>query len=156
MTSAIKVGLLVAVAIVFPMMVGLGTEAFYPSPRMSEKCESMMRLEDSGEPTESEQAAINKCEDDFMKKMETYNRNIFIPITIIGFLALAAGALFISEAMGPVAPGLVFGGVLTILYASMRGFTAVDKRWLFIELVIVLIGLILVTRRFLSQTKAKK
>lgn len=156
MTSAIKVGLLVAVAIVFPLMVGLGTEAFYPSPRMSEKCESMMEMEDSGEPTESEQAAINKCEKDFVKEMETYNRNIFIPVTIIGFVALAAGALFISEAMGPVAPGLVFGGLLTILYAAMRGFGAVDKRWLFLELVVVLIGLILVTRRFLSQTKTKK
>jgi hypothetical protein len=156
MTSAIKVGLLVAVAIVFPLMVGLGTEAFYPSPRMSEKCESMMEMEDSGEPTKSEQAAINKCEKDFVKEMETYNRNIFIPVTIIGFVALAAGALFISEAMGPVAPGLVFGGLLTILYAAMRGFGAVDKRWLFLELVVVLIGLILVTRRFLSQTKTKK
>ncbi len=156
MTSAIKVGLLVAVAIVFPLMVGLGVEAFYPSPRMSERCESMMQMEDSGEPTESEQVAINKCEKDFVKEMETYNRNIFIPITIIGLLALAAGALFISEAMGPVAPGLVFGGVLTILYGSMRGFGAVDKRWLFLELVVVLIGLILVTRRFLSQTKTKK
>jgi hypothetical protein len=156
MTSAIKVGLLVSIAIVFPLMVGLGTEAFYPSPRMSEKCESMMRLEDSGEMTESERATMDKCEKEFIKEMETYNRNIFIPVTIIGFLALAAGALFISEAMGPVAPGLVFGGVLTILYASMRGFTAVDKRWLFIELVIVLIGLILVTRRFLSQAKTKK
>ncbi len=154
MTSAIKIGLLVAVAVVFPLMVGLGIEAFYPSPRMSEECESMM--ERPREPTESEQAAINKCEKDFVKEMEPYNRNVFIPITIIGFLALAAGALFISEAMGPVAPGLVFGGILTILYGAGRGFGAVDKRWLFLELVVVLIGLILVTRRFLSQTKTKK
>ncbi len=154
MPSAIKVGLLVAIAIVFPLMVGLGTEAFYPSPRMSEKCESMM--EGPGEPTESEEAAINKCDKDFVKEMEPYNRNIFIPLTIIGFVALAAGALFISEAMGPVAPGLVFGGLLTILYSAGRGFGAVDKRWLFLELVVVLIGLILVTRRYLSTEKAKK
>ena len=156
MTSAIKIGLLVAVAIVFPMMVGLGIEAFYPSPRMSEKCESITDRSYEKEPTASEQATMDECDRVFDKEMRTYNRNVFIPITIIGFIALAVGALFISEAMGPVAPGLVFGGILTILYGAGRGFDAVDKRWLFLELVVVLIGLILVTRRFLSQTKTKK
>ncbi|OGY25229.1 MAG: hypothetical protein A2134_02260 [Candidatus Woykebacteria bacterium RBG_16_39_9b] len=152
MTNAIKIGLLVAIAIVFPLMVGLGAEAFYPSPKMSDECESTMSWQGSKEPSESEQAAVDKCNKDFEKEMQTYNRNIFIPITIIGFVALAAGALFISEAMGPVAPGLVFGGLFTILYSAGRGFTAVDKRWLFLELVVVLIGLILVTRRYLQVT----
>ena len=157
MTNAIKIGLLAAIAVIFPLMVGLGTEAFYPSPKMSDECESIMSWQGSKEPSESDQAAMDKCNKDFEKEMETYNRNIFIPITIIGFVALAAGALVISEAMGPVAPGLVFGGILTILYGAGRGFGAVDKRWLFLELLVVLIGLILVTRRYLSVTaKAKK
>ena len=140
-----------AIAVVFPLMVGLGIEAFYPSPKMSENCQSLQERDYGKEgPSGSEEAAINKCNKDFQKENEIYNRNVFIPITIIGFVALAGGALVISEAMGPVAPGLVFGGILTILYGAGRGFGAVDKRWLFLELVIVLIGLILVTRRFLS------
>ena len=158
MTNAIKIGLLAAVAVIFPLMVGLGTEAFYPSPKMSEQCESLMqRNYDKEGPSDSEQAAMNQCQKDFNKEMQTYNRNIFIPITIIGFVALAGGALFLTEAMGPIAPGFVFGGLLTILYGAVRGFDAVDKRWLFLELLIVLAGLILVTRRYLSvTTKAKK
>jgi hypothetical protein len=159
MTNAIKIGLLAAIAIVFPLMVGLGTEAFYPSPKMSDECQSTIDRSYSSKDgsSESEQATIDKCNKNFEKEMETYNRNIFIPITIIGFVALAGGALFFSEAMGPAAPGLVFGGLLTILYGAVRGFTAVDKRWLFLELLVVLIGLILVTRRYLSiTTKAKK
>jgi hypothetical protein len=158
MTNAIKIGLLAAVAVIFPLMVGLGTEAFYPSPKMSEQCESLMqRNYDKEGPSDSEQAAMNQCQKDFNKEMQTYNRNIFIPITIIGFVALAGGALFLTEAMGPIAPGFVFGGLLTILYGAVRGFDAVDKRWLFLELLIVLAGLILVTRRYLSVTaKAKK
>jgi len=158
MTNAIKIGLLAAVAVIFPLMVGLGTEAFYPSPKMSEQCESLMQRNYGKEgPSDSEQAAMNQCQKDFNKEMQTYNRNIFIPITIIGFVALAGGALFLTEAMGPIAPGFVFGGLLTILYGAVRGFDAVDKRWLFLELLIVLAGLILVTRRYLSVTaKAKK
>src|SRR4030042_5079163 len=158
MNTVVKMGLWLAIAVVFPLMVGLGIEAFYPSPQMSENCESIMQRNFGKDgPTEDQQAEMDKCNKDFQKENETYNRNVFIPITIIGFLALAGGALFLTEAMGPVAPGLVFGGLLTILYGAGRGFDAVDKRWLFLELLVVLVGLILVTRLYLSVTaKAKK
>jgi hypothetical protein len=158
MNNVVKMGLGLAIAVVFPLMVGLGIEAFYASPKMSENCQTLQEGNYGKEgPSDSEQAVMNKCNKDLTKEMETYNRNVFIPITIIGFVALAGGALVISEAMGPVAPGLVFGGILTILYGAGRGFGAVDKRWLFLELAIVLIGLILVTRRFLSvSAKANK
>jgi len=157
MNTFVKIGLGAAIAVVFPLMVGLGIEAFYSSPKMSDECQSLMGRQYKDGPSDSEQATIDKCNKDFEKEMQTYNRNVFIPITIIGFVALAGGALVISEAMGPVAPGLVFGGILTILYGAGRGFGAVDKRWLFLELLVVLIGLILVTRRYLSVTaKAKK
>jgi hypothetical protein len=125
---------------------------------MSENCQTLQEGNYGKEgPSDSEQAVMNKCNKDLTKEMETYNRNVFIPITIIGFVALAGGALFLSEAMGPVAPGFVFGGLITILYGAGRGMAAVDKRWLFLELLVVLGGLILVTRRYLSlQNKAKK
>lgn len=158
MTTLIKIGLLVAVAVIFPLMVGLGTEAFYPAPEPSEKCRSITEKYYPKEPTESEQAAMDKCYRDLEKETETYNRNVFIPITIVGFIAIAVGTLYFSEAMGPVAPGLVFGGLFTILYAAGRSFMAVDKRWLFLELLLVLVGLIFVTRRYLKVTleKSKK
>ena len=157
MNTVVKMGLGVAIAIVFPLTVGLGTEAFYPSPKMSENCQTLMQGNWGKDgPSDSEQATMNQCQKDFDKEMETYNRNVFIPITIIGFVALAGGALLLSEAMGPVAPGFVFGGILTILYGAGRGMTAVDKRWLFLELLIVLAGLILVTRRYLSLAAKEK
>ena len=155
MNTFVKIGLGVAIAVVFPLMVGLGIEAFYSSPKMSDECRSTVERSYKDGPSDSEQATIDTCNKDFEKEMQTYNRNVFIPITIIGFVALAGGALVISEAMGPVAPGLVFGGILTILYGAGRGFGAVDKRWLFLELLVVLIGLILVTRRYLSITAKK-
>jgi len=156
MNNVVKMGLGVAIAVVFPLMVGLGIEAFYPSPKMSEHCQTLQQGNYGKEgPSDSEQAAMNQCQKDFDKEMQTYNRNIFIPITIIGFVALAGGALFLSEAMGPVAPGFVFGGIFTILYGAGRGMDAVDKRWLFLELLIVLAGLILVTRRYLSVAAKK-
>jgi hypothetical protein len=158
MNTVVKMGLGVAIAVVFPLMVGLGIEAFYASPKMSENCQTLEEGNYGKDgPSDSEEAAMTTCRKNFNKENETYNRNVFIPITIIGFVALAGGALFLSEAMGPVAPGLVFGGIFTILYGAGRGMAAVDKRWLFLELLVVLVGLILVTRRYLSvAAKAKK
>jgi len=124
---------------------------------MSDECQSLsQRAYGKNNPTEVELAAADKCNKDFQNAMEQYNRNVFIPITVIGFIALAGGALFLSEVMGPVAPGLVFGGVITILYGSIRGFDAIDKRWLFLELLILLIGLILVTQKYLSLAAKKR
>src|SRR3990172_10655945 len=93
MNTVVKMGLGVAIAIVFPLTVGLGTEAFYPSPKMSENCQTLMQGNWGKDgPSDSEQATMNQCQKDFDKEMETYNRNVFIPITIIGFVALAGGA----------------------------------------------------------------
>lgn len=161
MNAVVKMGLGVAVAIVFPLMVGLGIEAFYTSPEdpyqhclsVEPSCEGKMQCDDPmKDPT------YKKCFDDQKSIVSAYNRNLFIITTIIGFVTIAGGALFLSETMGPVAPGLVFGGLITILYGTVRGlsFEAVDKRWLFLEMLAVLAGLILVTRRYLSITAKEK
>ena len=159
MNTVVKMGLGIAIAVVFPLMVGLGIEAFYESPKAPyDQCRSL-------EPTCGEKencdpmkdATYKKCFDDQDAITKAHDRNVFVVSTIIGFVTIAGGALYLSEAMGPIAPGIVFGGLFTILYGTGRGFNAVDKRWLFLELVVVLIGLILVTRRYLSvATKAKK
>jgi hypothetical protein len=158
MNQIVKIGLGLAVAIIFPLMVGLGVEAFYPSPENQyEKCQPLIKEVSKDETVlvpESD-PEYKKCLDDQEKVINTYNRNVFIPVTIIGFIAIAVGALYFKESMGPVAPGLVFGGLFTILYGAGRGFTAVDKRWLFLELVVLLIGLIVVTRRFLTTQEKK-
>jgi len=154
MTTLVKLGLLVAVAVVVPLMVGLGIEAFYASPKDPwQVCAEKMPVFKEGDTRPPEADPVyKKCIKDQEAIVNPYNRNVFIITTIVGFVTIAVGALYFSEAMGPVAPGLVFGGLITILYGAGRSFAAVDKRWLFLELVAVLIGLILVTRRYLQAT----
>ena len=157
MNTFVKIGLGVAIAVIFPLMVGLGIEAFYPSPKDPyEVCVEKMPVQKAGEsrPPEAD-PTYKKCIDNQKAIINPHNRNVFIITTIIGFVTIAGGALYLSEAMGPVVPGLVFGGLLTIWYGAMRGFEAVDKRWLFLELLVVLIGLIFVTRRYIKLTSKK-
>ncbi|OGY22692.1 MAG: hypothetical protein A2126_03780 [Candidatus Woykebacteria bacterium GWB1_45_5] len=161
MNTFVKIGLGVAIAVIFPLMVGLGIEAFYASPKDPyEQCLSVMPKCEEGQKCLQEpkqDPTYKKCFDEQDAINQAHNRNVFVITTVIGFVTIAGGALFLSEAMGPIAPGIVFGGLFTIMYGTGRGAAAVDKRWLFLELLVVLAGLILVTRRYLSITaKAKK
>lgn len=161
MHSLIKIGLGLALAIVYPFMVGFGIEAFYTPPKQAyEVCQQAFPYPSTyvTVPEKPNQdpyldPTYKKCIDEAQLKQDIYNRNFFVITTLFGFLAITAGTLLFSEKMGPVGPGLVFGGLFTILYGTMRSFRSLDKQWLFLELLVVFIGLILVTWRYLRVSK---
>lgn len=166
MNNLIKIGLGLALAIVFPFMTGFGYEAFLPTPKepyeLCRQIDPNIALDGSQEPQKliARDPMLNdeykKCFDDAQEKINIYNRNLFLTTTALGFIAIAVGSLLFSEKMGPVGPGLVFGGLFTIVYGTMRSFRSLDKKWIFFELLVVFIGIILITYRFLKVTAAKK
>lgn len=165
MNNLIKIGLGLALAIVFPFMVGFGYEAFSSSPKQPyEICRQFdPTLKSDNLPAEKLTIRdpmldenYKKCFDEAQEKIDIYNRNLFLITTAFGFAAIAAGTLLFSEKIGPVGPGLVFGGLFTIVYGTTRSFRSLDKKWLFFELLIVFIGIILVTYRYLKVTSQKK
>lgn len=57
------------------------------------------------------------CREEFEEEEEKYNRIVFIVATIIGLIALISG---IALKVPSVSSGLMGGGILTILYGTMR------------------------------------
>ena len=51
--------------------------------------------------------------------------------SVAGLAAIASGALFFTKLTGPAGPGLVMGGLFTILYGSVRGFQGIDTKVMF-------------------------
>lgn len=166
MNNLIKIGLGLALAIVYPFMVGFGIEAFYAPPQQAyEICRS---ADPNNTPVEGanlktpnyvdpmNNANYKACYDKAQEQVDIHSRNLFLIAAAFGFLAIIVGTLLFSEKLGPVGPGLVFGGLFTILYGTMRSFRSVDKQWIFIELVVVFIGIILVTWRYLKTLKKTK
>lgn len=163
MNSIIKIGLGLAIALIYPFMVGFGIEAFYASPK--QPYEVCLYLDPNAklQAPESQKFAVDpqtdpqykKCFDSAQEKLDIYNRNLFLVATVFGFIAIATGALLLTEKMGPVGPGLVFGGLFTIVYGTGRTFRSLDKRWIFAELIMVFAGIILITWRFLKTSKEK-
>lgn len=166
MNNIIKIGLGLALAIVFPFMAGFGYEAFFPSPKQPyELCRHLEPSAKMAQPQGSPEltyrdpmldADYKKCFDEAQEKIDIYSRNLFLTTTALGFIAITTGSLLFSEKIGPVGPGLVFGGLFTILYGTTRSFRSLDKKWIFFELLLVFIGIILVTARFLKVTAKKK
>ncbi len=167
MNALIKIGLGLSLAIVFPFMVGFGIESFYAPPKQAyEVCQPIdpnMKIKiDETRPvpaTYVDPQADKKyktCFDKAQEATDIYNRNLFLTTTAFGFLAIVVGTLLFSEKLGPVGPGLVFGGLFTILYGTTRSFRSLDKRWIFIELLFVFVGIILVTWRYLKTLHAQK
>lgn len=165
MNSLIKIGLGLAIAVVYPFMVGFGIEAFYPPPQNAyEECR---QLDPNSKINPNESKPVNyidpqndakykACYDKTQEQVDIHSRNLFLIAAAFGFLAIIIGTLLFSEKLGPVGPGLVFGGLFTILYGTMRSFRSVDKQWIFAELVIVFIGIILVTWRYIKTVNRKK
>lgn len=167
MNSLIKIGLGLAIAVVYPFMVGFGIEAFYSPPQNAyEECRQLdpnnkIQIQaDESKPINyidpQNDQKYKDCYDKAQEKVDIHSRNLFLIVAAFGFLAIIVGTLLFSEKLGPVGPGLVFGGLFTILYGTMRSFRSVDKQWIFAELVIVFIGIILVTWRYIKTVKPKK
>lgn len=165
MNTLMKIGLGLALAVVYPFMVGFGIEAFYPPPQNAyEECRQLdpnnkIRVDES-KPINfidpQTDAKYKECYDKAQEKVDIHSRNLFLIAAGFGFLAIIVGTLLFSEKIGPVGPGLVFGGLFTILYGTMRSFRSVDKQWIFAELVVVFIGIILVTWRYIQIHNHKK
>ena len=164
MHAMIKIGLGLSLAIVFPFMIGFGIEAFYIPPQESyEMCRSVdpnlkaLSKQPQTNPIEPQLDELYKqCYDAAQERVDIYNRNLFLLTTAFGFVAIMIGTLLFSEKLGPVGPGLVFGGLFTILYGTTRSFRSLDKQWIFIELLIVFIGIMLVTWRYIRTLKSRK
>lgn len=79
------------------------------------------------------------CNQDFQKVNENYNRNVFIVASGIGIIALIIG---FALGMASVSAGFMGGGVLTILYGTIRYWSDLPDYGRFIILGITLAILI--------------
>ena len=79
------------------------------------------------------------CSQEFNKVNEKYNRNVFIIATGIGIIALIVG---VALNLASVSAGLMGGGILSILYGTIRYWSDLPDYGRFIILGITLVILI--------------
>lgn len=130
------------------VFVGLGIDAFYQAPTMPDYpqlTKPMYRTPDESEMTEKEIAQAEASEKAYTDAFtaydnasKIYNRNVSIISMIFAIVILSASVMF-AKSLGIIADGLILGGVLTLTYSIIRGFSADDEMFRF---AVVAIGLV--------------
>jgi len=176
-----QIFLAIAIAIVFVFFVGFGIATFYEQPEYEDFCEERFfekpvprALTGAGNCTyvEPDEDLKNQCKDkgdiaskydqngcvesyfcetcnkEFRDTREVYNRNVFIVATGIGIITLIIG---FALALASVSSGLMGGGILTIIYGTIRYWSNLQDYGRFIILGITLVILI-----WMSYKKLKK
>ncbi|MEE9525974.1 MAG: hypothetical protein V3V78_05200 [Candidatus Woesearchaeota archaeon] len=144
-TSKLKHNILmIAIAIIFALFVGYGIDTFYEAPEYRDYCEEYARPSpiDRTNQTEFDEFVEknNACLDEHKEAYEVYSRNVFIITLIIGLIAVIIGGILLK--VESVSSGIMAGGVLTLIYGTMRYWGDMTKYLRFSVLTIVLIVLI--------------
>tara|TARA_Y100000310_G_scaffold345853_1_gene471440 strand:- start:24769 stop:25314 length:546 start_codon:yes stop_codon:yes gene_type:complete len=173
--------LAVAIAIVFAFFVGFGIASFYREPKYDDFCdeeffpkpyprtvvettecpytepddELKAQCKDKGDISANydedgcvESYYCETCRKEYEDVRENYNRNVFIVATGIGIIVLIIG---FALKMASVSSGLMGGGILTIIYGTMRYWSDLPDIGRFIILGITLAILIWLGYKKLKQ-----
>ena len=147
-----KVGLALAIMIVFNLFVNVGIYTFYKGPKYDDYCSANIVAPTKEIKTEARCTELNgswqggycdlytTCSDQFQSVESVYNRNVFIVLVVIGTVALIAG-LFLQQ-VSAVANGFMFGGIISIFIGTVRYWSNMDEYLRFAILGVVLIILI--------------
>jgi len=156
----------IGIAIILALFVGYGIHSFYPSPKWEDFCnESMYTAKmpsperattkqeclDAGGKWNSYEAPDKNgtvetsgycdqyytCQKDFEAASEPYNKIVFIVTLILGISAVLAGGLFLKKVLS-VSSGVMGGGILTIIYGTIRYWGNMPDKLRFIVLGLVL------------------
>ncbi len=144
---ALKIIYSLFLALLVALFVGVGIAAFYPAPTMPEYPRELTAPAPAtidGNTAESlDQKMVREKYDadqkQFRKDDATYNKNVSI-IAVVAAVIILVISLTLFQTIHLISDGLLFGGVLTLLYGIIRGFMGDSNQ---IRFVVVAVGLII-------------
>jgi hypothetical protein len=147
--------------ILLALFVGLGVAAFYEQPKAPEYPSTLRYAEPLGKDQQAtisaqqrqDQIKYDKDFKDYQQKIEIYNRNVSIICLVAAILFLSVSLLFLKDLL-LISDGLLLGGIFTILYSIVRGFSTNDNKFHFVIVTIgLLIALVLGYIKFIKPIK---
>lgn len=168
--------LAVAIAIVLVFFIAYGISTFYESPKYEDFCEEKQliklaseeeclaaggqwtetrapsKVEEGPTPTSLEEGYCDPdytCRNKYDDAREAYNKVVFIISAILGLAALIIGGIVIK--VEAVSSGVMGGGILTIIYGTIRYWDHLKNIGRFLILGLVLAVLIFIGYKYLKK-----
>jgi len=130
--------------VILAFFVGLGIEAFYTSPKAPEYPTELQYNEKTPSQMSAEDKQIQKDYDksmaDYQKVAAIHGRNTSM-IAVVASILLLVLSLTILLNSSILTDGFLLGGLLTLLYAIIRGFESDNSMYRF---ALVTVGLVIV------------
>jgi hypothetical protein len=163
--------LAIAIALVFVFFIGYGINVFYNFPDVNDYCDIDYRKnistqdlceENEGrwnphpEPLDGREGYCDVgyyCREEYNNIREIYLRNLFIITGAIGIITILASLKLTKE---PVSVGFMGGGVLLILYGTIRYWGNLEDWARFIMLGVVLAFLIWIGYKKIEEVTRRK
>ena len=149
------VGLLFSlfVGLIITIFVGTAVYTFYPSPK------SPYDYSYNQPDKDYQSKDFRQKEKQYQKANKTYTQNVSGIVLVIAITTYASG-YFIKSINHVVAEGMLFGGVLSSIYALIQhsasggAFTQIDRIYNFaIVTVLLIMAILIVLKRFSSSKK---
>lgn len=167
--EAKKLAIVLAIAVLLPLFLGLFVDAIYAEPKYEKYCNEtypMMYKEPISNTTcpeayatQEAQTCINQrgqpqfkydenncqvfdncdmCSLSYEKDREVYNRNVFFILAPIGLIIIILGIYLTVDYLGA---GLMFAGIITMFYATIRYFSDMSK---IVRALVILVELLII------------
>ncbi len=88
------------------------------------------------------------CSRDYNAAQDEYSRNVFLIFAVLGLIIVVLGIYLKTEYIGA---GLMFGGVITLFYSSVRYFSSLNK---LLRAIVILVDLLVII--YISYKKIDK
>jgi hypothetical protein len=147
--KVLKIIFTLFIGVMVALFVGLGIEAFYPSPVYPD----VMWQENM---TDKQTAAIQAAEAAYQEAVRVRNQIVSIVVTAIAVIIMVA-SMFLEKRNLTLTNGLLLGGLFSLIYGSTVGFSAGSAMVTFITVGVGLAAVIVVgVRRFSPSREAKE
>ena len=150
--KAKEVAMTAALAFIIVLFFGLLIDAIYKSPEYGDFCDRefipLPLNEESLERKEISKDLYEECNNKYEAAREHYSRNIFFILIPIGAILIILGIYLKQEIL---ASGSMYGGILVLIYGSLRAFPSLSKIWRVIMIFIILCILIFITLKKLNK-----
>jgi len=147
--KVLKIIFTLFIGVMVALFVGLGIEAFYPSPVYPD----IMWEENM---TDEQTAAIQAAEAAYQEAVRARNQIVSIVVTAVAVLIMV-GSMFLEKRNLTLTNGLLLGGLFSLIYGSTVGFSAGSAMVTFITVGVGLAAVIVVgVRRFSPSREARE
>lgn len=127
------------IAILVALFFGLGISTFYIEPQSPQNHQIdygiMTQYDKKTSPNNNYRTRLNE----YQKASNEYNRNVSIIALILSVITIFV-ALFLISHVATISNGVLLGGIFTLIYSIIRGFSTDNIQYRFI---IVTVGLII-------------